>query len=102
LWRTNFTLEAKTPLPHNASMTEKHPKRPRDLNQWAKKMLDIATGESIDRELTPEQEGKNPAAVALGRIGGLKGGKARAENMTARQRSLAARKAAKARWDSQD
>ncbi len=41
---------------------------------------------------------KNPAAVALGKLGGSKGGKARAKNMTPEQRSESARKAAKARW----
>ena len=44
-------------------------------------------------------EGKNPAAVELGRLGGKKGGKARAEKLTKEQRSEIARKAAKARWD---
>jgi hypothetical protein len=34
----------------------KAPKRPRDLNQWAKRMVDIATGEASDRELTPEEQ----------------------------------------------
>ncbi|MGB6058534.1 MAG: hypothetical protein WBF71_09730, partial [Microthrixaceae bacterium] len=43
-------------------------------------------------------EGKNPAAVELGRLGGKKGGKARAERMTPEERSEAARKAAHARW----
>jgi hypothetical protein len=52
----------------------KTPKRPRDLNQWAKRMVDIATGAVNDREPTPEEQGKDPAAVALGRRGGLKGG----------------------------
>lgn len=79
-------------------MDEKHPKRPRDLSQWAKRMVDVATGETEDREPTPEEQGKNPAAVALGRKGGLKGGKARAAKMTAKQRSDIAQKAAKARW----
>jgi hypothetical protein len=41
---------------------------------------------------------KNPAAVALGKLGGRKGGKARAANMTKQERSEAARKAANARW----
>jgi hypothetical protein len=39
---------------HNSTMPEKHPKRPRDLNQWAKRMVDIATGAVEDREPTPE------------------------------------------------
>jgi hypothetical protein len=51
-----------------------HPKRPRDPNQWAKRITDIVSGEVKDREPTPEDQGKDPAAVALGR----KGGKARA------------------------
>jgi hypothetical protein len=52
----------------------KNPKRPRDPNQLAKSILDLATGEIKD---TDPNEGKNPAAVTLGRSGGLKGGKAR-------------------------
>ncbi len=44
-------------------------------------------------------EGKNPAAVALGKLGGSKGGKARAAKMTPKERSESARKAAKARWN---
>jgi hypothetical protein len=70
-------------------------KRPRDPNQLAKLIVDIATG---DVEEPDPDEGKNPAAVELGRKGGLKGGKARAEKMTPEERSEAARKAAAARW----
>ena len=70
----------------------KTPKRPRDLNQLAKALMDQATG----AESPPAP--KNPAAVALGRLGGLKGGKARAQSMTKAQRSEIASKAAKARW----
>jgi len=44
------------------------------------------------------EAGKNPAAVALGRLGGLKGGKARAEKLTPEQRSKIARVAAEKRW----
>jgi hypothetical protein len=62
-------------------MTNRLPKRPRDLNQWAKRMVDIATGEVSDREPTPEERGKDPAAVSLGRRGGLKGGKARSDSL---------------------
>jgi hypothetical protein len=71
------------------------PKRPRDLNQWAKRMVDLATGIAEDPD---PNEGKDAAAVELGRRGGLKGGKARAQNMTKMQRSAAAKKAASARW----
>jgi hypothetical protein len=78
-------------------MTQK-PKRPRDVNQLAKRIVDIATGEVEDREQTPEEQGKDPAAVSLGRRGGLKGGKARSKSLTEEQRSEIARRAALARW----
>jgi hypothetical protein len=66
-------------------------KRPRDPNQLAKSIVDIATGEEEDREPTPEEQGKDPAAVSLGRRGGLKGGKARAERLTKERRSQVTR-----------
>lgn len=73
-------------------------KRPRDANKLAKSIVDIATGETPDREPTPEEQGKDPAAVSLGRKGGLKGGKARAAKLTPEQRKKIARDAATARW----
>ncbi len=76
----------------------KQPSRPRDLNQWAKRMVDIATGEASDRVPTPEEQGKDAAAVSLGRRGGLKGGKARAESMTPERRAEIAKMAAAKRW----
>jgi hypothetical protein len=69
-------------------------KRPADVNARAVMIAKIATGELADDVPTPESEGKNPAAVALGRMGG----KARAEGMSARKRKQIAKKAAKARW----
>jgi len=75
-------------------MAEKHPKRPRDLNQWAKRMVDIATGQVEDREPTPEERGVDPAASAMGR----KGGPARAASMTPERRAEIAKKAANRRW----
>jgi len=71
------------------------PKRPRDTNQLAKLITQIATGEADDIKT---DDGKNPAAVALGRKGGLKGGQARAESLTAKERSAIAKKAAAKRW----
>jgi hypothetical protein len=71
-------------------------KRPTDTNKLAKSIVDLATGESEDTPLTPD--GKNAAAVALGKLGGLKGGKARAESLTAKRRKEIAQKAAAARW----
>ncbi len=70
--------------------------RPRDPNELAKLIADIATGERDDRLMT--DDGKDLAAVLLGRRGGLKGGRARAESMSAEQRSAIARRAADARW----
>ena len=75
-------------------MAEKHPKRPRDMNQWAKRMVEIATGQVEDRAPTPEEQGKDPAAAAMGR----KGGAARAAKLSKEARSAAAKKAARARW----
>ena len=75
-----------------------HPKRPRDPNQLAKSIVDIATGIRPNRELAPQERGKDPAAVALGRLGGLKGGKARSAKLSPQKRSKIAKKAAKARW----
>ena len=61
----------------------KKKKRPRDLSQLAKSIVDEATGEE---EPTAEDNGKNPHAVALGRLGGKKGGPARAKKLTKEQR----------------
>lgn len=72
------------------------PDRPRDPNELARNVVDLATGETSDP--SPEPDGKDPAAVALGRRGGLKGGRARADRMTAEERSESARKAGQARW----
>lgn len=77
---------------------DKHPKRPRDPNQLAKLMVDIASSEVANIEPTAAEQGKNPAAVALGQKGGKKGGKARWANLTPEQRSEAAMLAAQARW----
>ena len=77
-------------------MVIKNPKRPRDANQMAKFIVGLSTGD--ETEENPEDSGKDPAAVALGRKGGLKGGKARAKKLTPEQRSEIARKAARSRW----
>lgn len=66
-------------------------KRPADPNRLAKQIID----EAVDRAE------KNPAAVALGRLGGLKGGKAKADKLSPEQRAEIAKKAAKSRWDKQ-
>jgi len=74
-------------MPERSSKT----KRPSDINQLAHVISQEATG----------QKEKNPAAVALGRLGGLKGGKARAEKLSARRRKSIATKAAMVRWQKQ-
>lgn len=71
-------------------------RRPRDPNQLAFNVVREATGE--DEKFEPEEKEKNPHAVALGRLGGKKGGLARARALSAKERSEIARKAAKARW----
>jgi len=57
---------------------------------------------SIITQITENKKEKNPAAVALGRLGGLKGGKARAEVLSARRRKEIAQKAARSRWKSKN
>jgi hypothetical protein len=80
-------------------MSAKRLPRPRDPFQLGKLIGDILTGQVEDRAPErPEDTSKDQAAVALGRKGGLKGGKARAEKLTAEERQQAARKAAQARW----
>ena len=71
-------------------------RKPADLNRLAAALVDEATDEDRD-----PYEGKNPAAVELGRLGGQKGGKARAARLTAEERSRIAKKAAAARWGTQ-
>lgn len=71
-------------------------KRPKkmDLNQLAKRIVDEATG-----EIQPEEiDEKKKAAIESGRLGGLKGGKARADKLTSEERAEIARTAAMARW----
>ncbi len=75
------------------------PKRPRDPNVRAKLIVDIVTGAVEDMD---PNEGKNPHAVALGRLGGKKGGPARAASLSAERRSEIARRAAEARWQDQN
>ncbi len=69
-------------------MPKRSSKTPQDVNVLAANIVAEATGDSE----------KNPAAVALGRLGGLKGGKARAKKLSKKRRSEIAKKAAQARW----
>lgn len=74
---------------------------PRDPNQLAKMVADMATGEA-EPEPAPKGPEKNPAAVALGKLGGAKGGKARAAKLTPEERSEIAKRGAAARWGKPD
>ena len=65
----------------------------------ARRVVEQAIGEKMDGSpLEDPNAGKNPAAVALGRLGGMKGGKARAEKLSPKKRRAIARNAARARW----
>ena len=74
-------------------------KQPHDANVHAFSIVQQATGEK-PVEHSAEKPEKNPAAVSLGRLGGLKGGKARAEKLTSEQKKAIAKKAAESRWKS--
>jgi len=83
-------------------MPKRSSKKQKDTQELPRHVLDAVVP---DAEATPHAEGeatekpeKNPAAVALGRLGGLKGGKARAQKLTPEERSEIARRAAQARW----
>ena len=77
-------------------MPKRSSKRPRDTSQLAKLVVDKATGEAPPD--TVADDGKNPEAVALGKLGGFNGGKARANALSPRQRTMIAKIAAEARW----
>jgi hypothetical protein len=78
---------------------QKRSSKPRDVNSMAAAIV----AQSTDPEDVGDDpyEGKNPAAVELGRLGGKKGGKARAAKLTPEERSAIARKAAEVRWSKQ-
>jgi hypothetical protein len=79
-------------------MPERSKKRPRDPNELAYQIMLESTGQA--EKFTPHEKPKNPNAVALGRLGGLKGGTARAAKLSPKKRSQIAAKAAKVRWNS--
>jgi hypothetical protein len=72
---------------------------PKDTNQLAVLVVKMATGQPIEAEPESDKPPKDPAAVALGHKGGLKGGKARWKGVSKKKRAEIARKAARARWD---
>ncbi len=80
-------------------MPKRTSKKPTDINIILAQVVEAATGPAKEPKKNPHR--KNPAAVALGRLGGLKGGRARAAKLSAKKRSQIAQKAAKARWEGQ-
>lgn len=92
---------------HNGTIMPKRTSKkskPTDISQLARAIVEEATGESLtdqSHSTEPSKEStrkKNPAAVALGKLGGKKGGLARAKKLTPEQRKAIAEKAARARW----
>ena len=77
-------------------MPKRSSKPPDDVNVLAAQIVREATEEPTEPD--PKKPTKNPAAVALGRLGGKKGGPARAKKLTPEERSEIAKKAAQARW----
>lgn len=73
----------------------KRSSKQKDTQQLARRVLDAIVPDAEPKPAKPE---KNPAAVALGRLGGLKGGKARAEKLSPAKRKAIAKKAAAKRW----
>jgi len=81
-------------MPRRSSKIKEH-----DFAVTARRVFEQGIGEHLDgTPLENPNEGKNPHAVALGRMGGQKGGKARAAKLSPKRRSQIAKRAAKARW----
>ena len=80
-------------------MDKRKRNKKQDINISAFNIVQEATEENPSNDPIKESSNKNPHAVALGRLGGLKGGPARARKLTKKQRSEIARKAAKTRWE---
>jgi len=87
-------------MPSRASKKALAKPKDRDFVTTARNVVEHAIGERLDGSPLPEPEPdtRNPAAVALSKLGASKGGKARANALTAAKRKAIARKAAKARW----
>jgi hypothetical protein len=92
-------------MPRRSSTAKPKAKRPgtsrdHDFTTVARRVVEQAIGEKLDGSpLDDPNAGKNPAAVALGKLGGAKGGNARAEALSPAKRKAIAKKAAAARWN---
>jgi hypothetical protein len=86
-------------LCHTTNTMPTRSSKDHDFTRTALSVVEQAIGEKWDGSPLPDKNaGKNPAAVALGKLGGAKGGAARAAALSPRKRSLIAKKAAQARW----
>jgi hypothetical protein len=89
-------------MPSRSSIKKSKPKREgteHDFTTVARRVVEQAIGERLDGSPLPDKDaGKNPAAVALGKLGGPKGGRARAAKLSPRRRTEIAKKAARTRW----
>jgi hypothetical protein len=93
-------------MPRRSSTSDPKPAKPKrpgtardhDFATIARRVVEQAIGEKLTGEPLDEQPAKNPAAVALGKLGGAKGGRARADALTPEKRKAIAKKAAAARW----
>ncbi len=83
-----MNIDTDLELWNNGAMLKRTSRETKDLNLLAVKIVEAAT----------MVKAKNPAAVELGRLGGLKGGRARANKLSSQRRKEIARNAAKARW----
>jgi hypothetical protein len=97
-------------MPRRSSTSNPKPQKPKrpgtsrdhDFATIARRVVEQAIGEKLDGSPLDEPPVKNPAAVALGKLGGAKGGRARAEALTPAKRRAIAKKAARARWGEPD
>ena len=98
----NFALDARPGTGHSKGMPTRASKKRLDFTQIAKLVTDAAIGEGpkpMPPGTPPENDTRNPAAVALSKLGASKGGNARAANLSAAKRKAIAKKAAAKRWE---
>jgi hypothetical protein len=88
--------QSSTPKSRPGNRSTSRGQGPKDFNQIAFEVVQKATGQ-MSKEMPPDPA-KNPAAVTLGRLGGLKGGNARAAKLSPATRKAIAKKAAEVRW----
>jgi hypothetical protein len=92
-------MPSRSSKPKKVTVTRSGTPKDHDFATVARRVVEQAIGETLDGQPLPDKDaGKNPAAVALGKLGGAKGGRARAEALTPAKRKAIAQRAARARW----